>query len=240
MEAVEGPLSQLCSYFLGKKVPIFEAEEIFKVCEEGISAAALILEFTGIGIPAGAAGEIIGTIFCGAVAVADDFAGDRLCDFTAQTISELGGLGCVADCSQCPRPCIGSFCGSGETCVDGCCIESPCGDNPPCPAGLCLSGGTCVDGCCVPCGKLEGCPSGVCTEEYAICLNGCCVVPPSSSTTTTSTTTTTTSSCSTSLPATITCPSGSAQPTVVPCPCCFQNLCSQHPIQCACLCDCSS
>jgi hypothetical protein len=99
MEAVEGPLSQLCGYFLGKKVPIFEAEEIFKVCEEGISAAALILEFTGIGIPAGAAGEIIGTIFCGAVAVADDFAGDRLCDFTAQKISELGGLGCVADCS---------------------------------------------------------------------------------------------------------------------------------------------
>jgi len=188
IEAVDNFFSKVCEYFVGK-VPIFAAEEIFKTCEEGITAVAIILELTGIGIPEGIVGEIVGTIICGAVAVGDELAGNKLCDFTTKKISALGGLGCDADCTQCPSPCIGSPCGSDETCVNGCCIAS---------------------------------------------------VLPTSSTTTTSTTTTTTSSCSTSLPATITCPSGSTQPTVVPCSCCLQNLCSQHPIQCGCLCDCSS
>ncbi len=62
----------------------------------------------------------------------------------------------------------------------------------------------------------------------------------SASTTTTTTTSTTATSCSTTLPATITCSPGDVQPTVVPCSCCFQNLCSGHPIQCGCLCSCTT
>lgn len=59
-------------------------------------------------------------------------------------------------------------------------------------------------------------------------------------TTTTTTSTTTTSSCSSTIAATITCSPGDVQPTVVPCSCCFQNLCSEHPIQCGCLCSCTT
>ena len=54
------------------------------------------------------------------------------------------------------------------------------------------------------------------------------------------TTVTSTSSCSTPIPATITCSPGDVQPTVVPWACCFQNLCSGHPVQCGCLCSCTS
>jgi len=222
-------------YLCGQKGAYIESGKNIRRVRRGYKRSAALLASTGIGIPEGAAEEIVGTIVCGAVTVGGVFAVDRLCDFTAQKISAL--VGCHGDCSQCPRPCLGFVCGAGETCVDGCCIGNPpCGDNPPCPAGFCpFRIGLCLNGCCVTCGGLERCPFGFCTDEHAICRNGCCFVP--SSTTTTSTTT---SSCSTSLPATITCPSGSPQPTVVPCPCCFQNLCSQHPIQCGCLCGCSS
>lgn len=63
---------------------------------------------------------------------------------------------------------------------------------------------------------------------------------PPMTTSTSTTSSTSASSCSSTIAATITCSPGDVQPTVVPCACCFQNLCSQHPIQCSCLCDCTS
>ena len=80
-------------------------------------------------------------------------------------------------------------------------------------------------------GSFMDCTLKVCESEIA------CASPTPPTTTSTSSTT---SSCSSTIQPTITCSPGSIQPTVVPCSCCFQNLCNQHPIQCGCLCSCTS
>jgi hypothetical protein len=244
--ATQQSFKQLCKETLGKK-GIFNAGKVFVLCEAGLTVDAAILVLSGIGAPVGATAEVIGTIICGAVAAGDLFFADDFCDFTAGQIAKF--LGCSGQPCECATPCpLPEDCAPGQKCVSGCCVTNPCGNNPPCLDGFCSDGGHCFNGCCTSCGEETGCPDGICTEEDAICLYGCCVTPStttttttsSTSTTTTSTTSTSATSCSSTLPATITCPPGFVMPTVVPCECCFQNLCSHHPIQCACLCACFS